>query len=119
MLKDRTNINAGRRRLQEIREQRGPSALDTIKNSRTTVTINIAIEVLSGILFMTGLVIAVKFLNLRRAFMEAIHYKMMLWSIIAIGAGWSVWLLIRMRSNVQRLFELRALADEHAGDKES
>ena len=109
MLRDRSNIQFGKRRLRELRDKKRPSVDDTIKNSRTTVLINIAIEIFSGILFMIGLVYAIRFLNLRRPFIGDTHYLVMFWGFLVIGVGWFVWLLMRMRRKVNRLFELRAM----------
>ena len=55
---------------------------------------------------------------MRREFIHALHYQALLWAFIIIGIGWFAWLMIRMRRNIRRLFELRAMANERARQAE-
>jgi len=104
------NISSGRKRLAELRERR-VSAAEAIRNSRTTVLINLFIEIASGLIFGVGVIYAVKFLNLRRPYMAPLQYRIFIGTFGVITLAWYVYLVNKVRSNVKRLRELSSLAE--------
>ena len=97
---------AGRRRIEELREQRSLRDEVTIRRARTTVIINILIEICSGLIFGVGAFYAVRFLNLRRPYMEPMHYRLFLSTFALISVVWLAFLIGKIRRNWKRLGEL-------------
>ena len=96
-------ISSARKRLVELREKRRKSVSESIQRSRTTILINMAIEVLSGLIYAVGVFYAVRILNIRRSQMETVHYRIILGSILSISCVWFVILIAKARSNYIRL----------------
>lgn len=100
------DIRSGRRRLSELRERKRASVSESIGNSRTTVIINMIINITSGIIFAVGLIIVLKFLNMRKPYMDPMQYRIFIGAFIFISAGWFTWLVIRIRRHIKRLREI-------------
>jgi len=101
-----TRSAAGRQRLEELREKRNLRDTVSIRRARTTVIINILIEICSGLIFCVGALYAVRFLNIRRPFMEPMHYRLFLSSFGIVSAGWLFFLIGKIRRNWKHLREL-------------
>ena len=107
----RQDISSARKRMSELRERHKPSVADSIRRSRTTIFINMLIELFSGILYAVGLYIAIRFLNLRKPFMEPIQYKVFIGAFTVISCGWFSYLLIKMYGNLKRFRRISSMQD--------
>ena len=100
------DIPSGRRRLSELRERKRASVSKSIGNSRTTVIINMIINITSGIIFAVGLFYVMRFLNMRRPYMDPMQYRIFIWAFIFISCGWFAYLVLRVRRHIKRLREI-------------
>ena len=57
---DPRRLSSGRQRLSQLRERKRISVAESIDRSRTTVLVNMAIAVISGLLFAVGLIYLIK-----------------------------------------------------------
>jgi len=97
------NFFASRKRLSELRERREEEASLPIRYSRSTILINVAILIASGVIFAVGLFYIIRFLGLQKPHMEPVQYKIYIFAIASIACAWSVYLFIKIRS-YYRLF---------------
>ena len=72
---DPSKLSSSGRRLSELRERKRTSITESINKSRTTILINIAIAVVSGILFAVGLIYVIRIIHIRKPFIEPEQYK--------------------------------------------
>ncbi len=90
-----------RKRLAELRERKRlrSDSLQTPSQVRATVIINMAIGILSGILFLVGLVVMIRFLAYKRAELGDTSYRVFLGIMLTVGAFWLVFLALRIRTH--------------------
>jgi len=91
-----------RKRLAELREQKRLRAgsLQTMNRSRTTIMVNMAIGIVSGLLFLVGLIVVIRFLGYQRAEMGETSYRVFLGVMLIVGAFWLVFLALRIRTHL-------------------
>ena len=100
------HMSSGRKRMEELREKKRPGVQESIRHARSTVFINIVIEAISALIFVVGVFYAIRFLNLRKPFMEPLQYRIIIGSFTVISIVWFGFLLGKVRKNVLRLREI-------------
>lgn len=68
--------------------------------------INLAIEAISALIYAVGVVYAIMFLDLRKPFMEPVHYRVLVGAIVFISLVWFAILIGKARRNLKRLREV-------------
>ena len=100
------DVPSGRKRLSELRERKRASVSESIGNSRTTVIINMIINITSGMIFAVGLFYVMRFLNMRKPYMDPMQYRIFIGAFIFISVGWFAYLVVRIRRHIKRLREI-------------
>ena len=105
------SIGSGKRRLETLRETRRVSTHETVNRSRTTVMINIGIELLSACIYIVGISYAFMFLSMRKPFMDPLHYRLFIGAFIAVSAVWLTLLTRKVIRNILRYREITRQVD--------
>lgn len=100
------DIQSSRRRLSELRERKRANVSESIGKSRTTVIINMIINITSGMIFAVGLFYVMRFLNMRKPYMDPMQYRIFIGAFIFISCGWFAFLVVRVRRHIKRLREI-------------
>jgi len=101
-----SGIGSGKRRLEELRETRRVSAHESVSRSRTTVLINIGIELVSACIYLVGISYAFLFLSVRKPFMDPLHYRLFIGAFLAVSAVWLTLLARKVIRNILRYREI-------------
>ena len=104
-------FSSSRKRLSELRERKIKSVSDSIEYSRTTVLTNMVIAVSSGVFFVVGIVYLMRFIHMRKSFMEPTQYQLFMGLLILIVCGWFIILFLRIRKHYKLL--RKASAQKH------
>lgn len=101
--RDPRAADEARKRLAELRERKRLRAgsLQTMNRSRTTIMVNMAIGIVSGLLFLVGLIVVIRFLGYQRAEMGETSYRVFLGVMLIVGAFWLVFLALRIRTHLR------------------
>lgn len=94
--------SSSRKRLSDLRERERESVSETIQGSRTTILINMFIQIAAGLIYAVGLYVIIQFLNLRKTLMNPLQYKIYFGAFTAISCGWYIYLFIKIRSYYKR-----------------
>ena len=81
-----------------------PSVADTISKSRTTILVNMIIEIACATVLIVGVIYFIRFLVYFRENMVELYFKIFLGAIILFTAGWSVYIFIKLYEHY-RLFK--------------
>ena len=90
----------GRRR--RIRNK--PSVAETISKSRTTILVNMIIEIVCAMVLIIGVIYFIRFLIYFRNKMVELYFRIFLGTVILFTAGWSVYFFIKLYEHY-RLFK--------------
>ena len=115
--RDSRGIASSRERIAELRERRRRGTLDQLSSSRTTVIINMLIGVTSGIIFLVGITVAVRFLAFQRESMGETSYRLFTGIFLLVGVFWLAFLVVRIRGHLSRLSDISAEARAAAGQR--
>lgn len=91
-------FTSGRGRLAELREQGNlKETTESIGSSRSTLIINLAIDIFSGIIFIVGFWYLIKFFLLRREHLDPAFFHTWLGIIFLIALFWLAFFVVRIR----------------------
>ena len=103
-----TERSSRRKRLSELRNrQKQRSVIDSIYTSRTTVFINLAIMIISGVLLIIGLSYIIRFLFMQRENMEPIHFYIFIGTILLVAGFWLLYFFYKLKSYYLALRRLK------------
>ncbi len=80
-----------------------PSVRDSIDRARSTLLINLVIEILAGIILLAGIGFTVKFLFDRRAALDPAKFKLYIEIIAFFTAGWLTYVGFKVRAKYRLL----------------
>jgi hypothetical protein len=97
-------FTSGKKRIQELRKKRTRSGIDeSISKSRSMILINLTIEIATAIILVVGLLYFVRFLIMRRPYIDQRLYKVGLGCLTVFTVGWTTYLFIKIRSHIRLL----------------
>lgn len=105
-------IPTGRQRLESIRARRERGMLGSPRHAKNTVVINMAIEAVSAVIYLVGVWYAIRFLNIRRPFMEEMHFRIIVGVFLLVTVVWASFLVRRVLHNIQRYKDLSRMEEE-------
>ena len=114
---DNRGIASSRDRIAELRESRRRT-LEPLNSSRTTVIINMLIGITSGIIFLVGITVVVRFLVFQRASMGENSFRIFIGLILSVGVFWFIYLAIRIRGHLARLSEISSKKAAHTAQSD-
>lgn len=95
------HIISGRRRLEELREKRArQDAGDSINKSRSMVFTNLAIELISCALVLVGVFYLIRFIMMRRSYVDPLIFKLSAGCLAVFISGWLIYFFARIRRYV-------------------
>jgi hypothetical protein len=87
-----------RKRREEARQIRRRASVDeTIQRNRTTLLINLFIEIFSGLVLLAGIVFAIYFITLRRNAISPEQYKLYIGVLGFFSIGWFTYVGFKIR----------------------
>lgn len=108
----RADSASAKKRLEELRERRNTGIVGSPLQARNTVIINMIIEVVSAFIYCVGVYYAIRFLNLRRPFMEEIQYRIFIGVFLIVSVVWFGFLIARVRKSILRIKEIKRVIEE-------
>ncbi len=75
-----------------------PGVHEAIRSSRSTLLINLIIEIASGLILLVGIAFTVKFLHDRKAYIEPGKYRLYLQIISVFTIGWFAYVGHKVRT---------------------
>ena len=96
-------LSSNRKRFAELKERKRLSSSEFIGYSRSTLFVNLIIELIAGVLFAIGLFYILWFIRIRKSYMELSIYRLILGGVIIIGCVWFGFLLAKIRAKVRLL----------------
>jgi len=73
-----------------------PSVAETISKSRTTILVNMIIEIACATVLIVGVIYFIRFLVYFRENMVELYFRIFLGAIILFTAGWSAYIFIKL-----------------------
>ena len=104
-------LRRSRERFAELQRQKSKSVTYMIGRKRTTIIINMIIEILSGVIYGFGLFFIIQFLQMRKSHMGPGQYKIFIGAFTVISIGWFIYLSLKIRTSYKRLREVSAKRD--------
>ena len=93
---DLSYINKRREEVRRIR--RRASIDDVIQRNRTTLLINLLIEILAGLILMAGIVYTAYFLTMRRSHLNPGQYTLYMGVLAFFSVGWFTYIVYKARN---------------------
>lgn len=93
---DLSYINKRREEVRRIR--RRASIDDVIQRNRTTLLINLLIEILAGLILMAGIVYTAYFLTMRRSHLHPGQYTLYMGVLAFFSVGWFTYIVYKARN---------------------
>jgi len=87
-----------RTRFDTRRRRTRPSVRDSIDRARSTLLINLIIEILAGLILLAGIVFTVKFLFDRRSALDPGRFKLYIEVMIFFTIGWLTYVGFKVRA---------------------
>ena len=81
-----------------------PSVAETISKSRTTILVNMIIEIACTMILIVGIIYLIRFLVYFRENMVELYFRLFLGAVILFTIGWSVYFFIKLYEHY-RLFK--------------
>ena len=100
-----SEIRSSLKRLDELRERRKNSVAEVIRRRRSTIIINMTIEIAAGIVFAVGLFYVMRFLSMQKSQMEPFHYRIYIGAFTVISCGWFLYISLKIRLHYKLLKE--------------
>jgi hypothetical protein len=102
------------RRLRHPRDiPQRPSVNESINNARTTLFINLLIEILSGVVLLVGIGYTVRFLLNRRAYLDPDRLRLYLEVLAFFAAGWLTYFGFKVRARYRALRRITRLPESN------
>lgn len=101
-----SEIRSSRKRLAELQERRKNSVTEVIRRRRSTIIINMTIEIAAGIVFAVGLFYVMRFISMQKSQMETFHYRIYIGAFTVISCGWFLYIFLKIRSHYRLLKEI-------------
>ena len=92
-----------RSRFEARRRGSRPSVRDSIDRARSTLLINLLIEILAGVILLAGIVFTVKFLYDRRAYLDPARFKLYIEVVVFFTVGWITYVGFKVRAKYRLL----------------
>jgi len=94
-------ITSGRRRLEELREKRKKASVtDALSRSRSTIIINLTIEIASAVTVLIGVTYLIRFFWLKRFDIDPLIFRISTACLGVFVAGWMVYIFLRIRRHL-------------------
>lgn len=85
------------------RIRRIPNVTDSIMNSRTTIIVNMVIEIFSALVLLIGIIYFFRFMIFFRTKMVDMYFRIFLGASFIFSAGWFSYMFIKIREHYRML----------------
>ncbi len=100
---DPQKISDNEKRFSKLLEKRKKSVAFMIEHRRSTIIINIVIEITAGVIFAVGLVYVMWFMRIRKSLIGPAQYRVFMLAFICIACFWFVYLFVKILSQYRLL----------------
>lgn len=80
-----------------------PGVHESIRNSRSTLLINLLIEIASGLVLFMGIAYTMKFLYARKAYIEPGEFRLYTTILVFFSVGWFTYVGFKIRAKYRAL----------------